>query len=106
MSTAARTSSENITYIAFLLSFFDYSKSHRYESVSLTRMELNLCERFGDKKKQLKIFPHVLTSSTQLQSKSFHVMERTRTSAKCTKMNIAPVKRGKVMFFNVKNVSL
>ena len=72
----------------------------------LTRLELNLCERFGVKKKLLKIFAQVPTSSTQLQSKSSHVMERTRTSAKCPKMKIAPAKRRRIMFFNVKNATL
>ena len=39
---------------------------------------------------------------TQLQNKSFHVVERTRTAAKCTKMKNARAKRAKVLFFAAK----
>ena len=41
----------------------------------------------------------MLKSSTQLQNRSFHVVERTRTSSKCQKMKNA---RAKVLFFTVK----
>ena len=92
-----RRSSENITY-----QLFDYSKSQRRQNVSLTLPALNWRERFGDKKKELKICRQVFTSLKQLQSRSFHVIERTRTSAKCTKTKIAPAKRAKLLFFFVK----
>ena len=49
----------------------------------LTVLELN--QRFRDKKTKLNICHHVLMSSTQLQNRSFHVWERTRTSSKCPK---------------------
>ena len=44
----------------------------------------------------------MLTSSTQLQNMSFHVVERTRTSSKCQKMKNARAKRAKILFFIVK----
>ena len=48
----------------------------------------------------------MLTSSTQLQKKSFHVIERTRTSSKCQKMKNARAKRAKILFFIVKYANL
>ena len=39
---------------------------------------------------------HILTSSTQLQNRSFHVVERTRTSARCQKTKNAHAKRAKL----------
>ena len=53
-----------------------------------------------------KICHHMLTSSTQLQNSSFHVLERTRTSSKCQKMKNARAKRAKIMFFIVKYANL
>ena len=41
--------------------------------------------------------PHALTSSIQLKNRSFHVVERTRTAAECTKMKNARAKRAKVI---------
>ena len=52
-----------------------------------TRQKLNNCH-------------HMLTSSTQLQDRSFHVIERTRTSSKCQKMKNARAKRAKILFFH------
>ena len=57
-------------------------------------------------KTKLNICHHMLTSSTQLQNKSFHVVERTRTSSKCQKMKNARAKRAKVLFFIVKYANL
>ena len=48
----------------------------------------------------------MLTSSTQLQNRSFHVVERTRTSSKCHKMKNARAKRAKMLFFIVKYANL
>ena len=45
----------------------------------------------------------MLTSSTQLQNRSFRVVERTRTSAKCQKMKYA---RAKILYFIVKYANL
>ena len=36
--------------------------------------------------KKMKICGRETTSSTQLQNSAFHVVERTRTAVKCTKM--------------------
>ena len=46
----------------------------------------------------------MLTSSRQLQNRSFHIVERTRTSAKCEKC--ARAKRAKLLFFIVKYTNL
>ena len=43
----------------------------------------------------------MLTSSRQLQNRSFYVVERTRTALKCTKMKIARAKHAKRLFFIV-----
>ena len=43
---------------------------------------------------------------TQLQNRSFHVVERTRTSSKCQKMKNARAKRAKILFFIVKYANL
>ena len=48
--------------------------------------ELNWYERFWERKKKLTLFRNVLTFSTKLQNKSFHVIDITRTAKKCTKM--------------------
>ena len=72
----------------------------------LTILELNWNQRLGHKKTKLNICHHMLTSSTQLQSSSFHVVERTRTSSKCQKMKNARAKRAKILFFIVKYANL
>ena len=48
----------------------------------------------------------MLTSPIQLQNRSFHVVERTRTSSKCEKMKNARAKRAKILFFIVKYANL
>ena len=48
----------------------------------------------------------MLSSSTQLQNRSFHVVERTRTSSKCQKMKYARAKRAKILFLIVKYANL
>ena len=69
-------------------------------------LELNWSQRFRDKNTKLSICHHMLSSSTQLQNRSFHIVERTRTSAKCPKMKNARAKRAKVLFFAVKYANL
>ena len=72
--------SENVIWkcnFAFLQSFLNYSKSLRLQNVF-----------FREKKTKLNICHHMVTSSTQLQNRSFHVAERTRTSAKCQKLKM------------------
>ena len=51
---------------------------------------------------EMEICRQLLTSSTQRQNTSFHVVEMMRTAAKCTKMKSARAKRAKLMFFLVK----
>ena len=41
----------------------------------------------------MKICRRVLTPSTKLQNRSFHVVERTRAAAKCTKIKSTRAKR-------------
>ena len=76
------------------------------EKCVLTILELNWNQRLGNKKTKLNICDHMLTSSTQLQNWSFHVVERTRTSSKCQKMKNARAKRAKILFFIVKYANL
>ena len=54
----------------------------------------------GHKKTKWNICYHLLTSSTHLQNRSFHVVERTRTSSKCQKMKNARAKRAKILFYH------
>lgn len=75
-STRARTSSENV-----ILRFFNnFRLNFKYV------LELNLNQGFIEKKTKRKISRPVLTLSTQRQSTSFHVVERTATTVKCIKM--------------------
>ena len=76
------------------------------EKCVLTILELNWNQRLGHKKTNLNICHHMLTSSTQLQNRSFHVVERTRTSSKCQKMKNARAKHAKILFFVVKYANL
>ena len=76
------------------------------EKCVLTILELNWNQRLGHKKTKLNICHHMLTSSTQLQNRSFHVVERTRTSSNCQKMKNARAKRAKILFFIVKYANL
>ena len=73
------------------------------EKCVLTVLELNWNKRLGHKKTKLNICHHMLTSSTQRQNRSFHVVERTRTSSKCQKMKYA---RAKILFSIVKYANL
>ena len=70
------------------------------------KLEPALFLRFWDNKAKLNICHHKATSSTQLQNRSFHVVERTWTSAKCEKINNARAKRAKLLFFVVKYANL
>ena len=59
-------------------------------------------QRLGHKRTKLNICHHMLTSSTQLENMSFHVVESTRTSTKCLKMKTARAKRAKILFLIAK----
>ena len=76
------------------------------EKCVVTILELNWNQRLGHKKTKLNLCHHMLTSSTQLQNTSFHVVERTRTSSKCQKVKNARAKRAKILFFIVKYANL
>ena len=98
--------SENIIWkcnFAFLQSIF---QSHYAWKCVLTILELNWNQRWGHKKTKLNICHHMLTSSTQLQNRSFHVVEWTTTSSKCQKMKKARAKLVKILFFIVKYANL
>ena len=69
-------------------------------------LELNWNQHLGHKKTKLNICLHMLTSSTQLQNGSLHVVERTRTSSKCQKMKYARAKRAQILLFIVKYANL
>ena len=90
---------------AFLQSFFNYSVI-MLEKCLLTVLELIWNQRLGHKKTKINICHRMLTSSTQLQNRSFHVVEKTRTSSKWQKMNNARAKRAKILFFIVKYANL
>ena len=75
------------------------------ENFVLTILELNWNKRLGHWRTELNIH-HMLTSSTQLQNRTFHVIERTRTSSKCQNMKNARAKRAKILFFIVKYANL
>ena len=76
------------------------------EKFVLTILELNWNQRWGHKRTKLNICHHMRTSSTQLQNRSFHVVERTRTSSKCQKKKDARAKRAKILFFIVRYANL
>ena len=77
------------------------------EKCVLIILELNWNQRLGHKKRKLNICHHdMLTSSTQLQNRSFHVIERSRTSSKCQKTKNTRAKRAKILFFIVKYANL
>ena len=67
---------------------FQLFKLIMLEKCVLTILELNWNQRLGHKATKLNICHYMLTSSTQLQNWSFHVVERTRTSSKCQKMKM------------------
>ena len=77
-----------------------------FEKCVLTILELNWNQRLGHKKRKLNICHHMLTSSKQLQNRSFDVVERPRTSSKCQKLKNARAKRAKILFFIVKYANL
>ena len=83
---------------------FQLFKLIMLEKCVLTILELNWNQHLGHTRIKLNICHHMLTSSTQLQNRSFHVVERTRTSAKCQKMKNARAKHAKILFFMVKFV--
>ena len=104
-STAARTSSENVTVRVSAIIFQSF-KVIMLEKCVVTILELNWNQHLGHKRTKLSICHHMFTSATQLQNKLFHVVERTRTSSKCQEMKNARAKRAKLLFFIVKYANL
>ena len=85
---------------------FQLFKLIMLEKCVLTILELNWNQSLWHKKTQLNICHHMLTSSTHLQNRSFHVEEKTRTSTKCQKMKNTSAKRAKILFVIVKYANL
>ena len=76
------------------------------EKCVLTILELNWNQHLRHKRTKFNICHHMLASSKQLQNRSFHVEERTRTSSKCQKMKNACAKCAKILFFIAKYANL
>ena len=76
------------------------------EKCVLTILEFNRNQRLGNRRTKLNICHHMFTSFIQLQIRSFHVVERTRTFSKCQKMKNARAKRAKILFSIVKYANL
>ena len=103
-SLEARTSSENVT--SRFCNHFSIIQSHYVWKMCSNCPGIKLDQRLGHKKTKLNICHHILTWSRQRQNRSFHVVERTRTSSKCQKMKNARAKRAKILFFIVKYANL
>ena len=102
---------ENVTWkcnFVFLPSFLNYSLVVSLPKWVLTILdpELNWNQPFRNKTTKMNICHHMRTSSTQPQNRSFHVVERTRTSTRCLKMKNALAKRAKLLCFTVKYANL
>ena len=87
---AGRTLSENAS--SRFCNHFSIIQSHYACKMCSNYPGIKLEQRFRGKNTKLNICHHTLTSSTQLQNRSFRVVERTRTSRKCTKMKNARAK--------------
>ena len=70
------------------------------------KLEPALGKSEDKKKTKINICHDMLTSSSQMQNRSFHVVGRTRTSSKCQKMKNARAKRAKILFSLVKCANL
>ena len=62
-------------------------------------------QRQEDKIEHLSSCAHVVLTTAK-QPRSFHVVERTRTSVGCPKMKNARAKRANLLFFTVKYANL
>ena len=99
-STAARTSSENVT--SRFCNHFSIIKSHYACKMCSNYPGIKLEPALIDKKTKFNIYHDMVTSSTQLQNRSFHVEEGTRTSAKCQKCKL----NVQVLFLTIKYANL
>ena len=98
------TSSENVT--SRFCKNFAVTQSHyaskMYSNYSGIKLEPALLRY----KTKINTCHHMLTTSRQLQNRSFHIIQRTRTSATCEEMKNARAKRAKLLFFVVKYANL
>ena len=96
-STTARSSTENVT--SPLCNHFSIIPSHYTCKMCSKYPGIKLVSALQRKEIKLQICRQVLTSSTQRQNSSFHVVERMRTDMKCTiEMNNARAKATKLLF--------
>ena len=79
-STAERAPPENVT--SRFCNHFSIIQVITLAKYVSSIQELNWNQRFRGHKTKLNFSHHMLASSTQLQVRSFHVVERTRTPAK------------------------
>ena len=94
-ATEARTSSENVT-LRFCNQFLVIQSRYSWKTV----LELNWNKRLGHKKTKLNICHHMLTSSTQLQNRSFHVRRKNENVFKMSKDEICTCKACKNTVFH------
>ena len=98
-SPTTRTSSENDT--SRFCKHFSVIQIITIAKSALTTLELNWNQRFWDNKIKLNICHH-MRHPNNCKSRSFHVVERTRTSVKLLEMKNAHAKRAKLLVFTVK----
>ena len=94
-------------FLWVILRLYRHSKTYQDLNRGVSEGLLaTLSQRFRNKNTKLNICHHMLTSSTQLQNRSFYIVERTTTSTKCLKIKTARAKRAKLFFFIVKYANL
>ena len=94
---------ENVSWkcnLMFLQSFLSDSKSSFLQNVFY--LSWNWIGTSASEVRMHDICHHVLKWSTQLQNRSFHIIEKTRTSVKCPKIKNAHAKCAKLLFFLIK----
>ena len=85
---------------------FQLFKVIMLEKCLLTVLELIWNQCLGRKKTKISICDRMLRSSTQLQNRSFHDIERTRTSSKCQKMKKMHVQSLQKYCFSLSNMQI
>ena len=103
-TATARMSSENVTSCFF--KNFAVIQSHYASKICYNYSGIKLEPALLRYKAKINTCHHMLTTSRQLQNRSFHTIERNRTSAKCRGMKNARAKRAKLLFFVVKYANL
>ena len=82
-------------YIRFISQYYTPAKC-----VLTVLQSIETDQRFRGKKTKLNICHQMFKSSTQLQNNSFHVVERTRRSVKCSKNEKCTCKACKTVIFH------